>query len=120
MSIAPVSVSLDEPLPHNNEAERAVLGAIIINNNAFYRVIGTIDTESFFKDHHRKIFAAMRALAEQSRPVDLLTLSDQLLRGGELKDIGGPAYLSSLVDVVPDIANVEWYASLVKETANKR
>jgi replicative DNA helicase len=120
MSIAPVSVSLDEPLPHNTEAERAVLGAIIINNNAFYRVIGTIDTDSFFKDNHRKIFAAMRALAEQSRPVDLLTLTDQLLRSADLKDIGGPAYLSSLVDVVPDIANVEWYAGLVKETANKR
>jgi replicative DNA helicase len=120
MSIAPVSVSLDEPLPHNTEAERAVLGAIIINNNAFYRVIGTIDTDSFFKDHHRRIFSGMRALAEQSRPIDLLTLTDQLLRNGNLKDVGGPAYLSSLVDVVPDIANVEWYANLVRETANKR
>ena len=120
MSLVPVSVSLDEPLPHNTEAERAVLGAIIINNNVFYRVIGTIDTESFFKDHHRKIFAAMRTLAEESRPIDLLTLSDQLIRTGELKNVGGAAYLSGLVDVVPDIANVEWYAELVKETSNKR
>jgi len=119
-SLVPVSVSLDEPLPHNAEAERAVLGAIIINNNVFYRVIGTIDTESFFKDHHRKIFAAMRTLAEESRPIDLLTLSDQLIRSDELKSVGGAAYLSSLVDVVPDIANVEWYAELVKETSNKR
>jgi replicative DNA helicase len=120
MSLATVGISLDEPLPHNNEAERAVLGAIIINNNAFYRVIGTIDTDSFFKDHHRKIFAAMRVLAEESKPIDLLTLSEQLLRSGALKEIGGASYLSSLVDVVPDIANVEWYAGLVKETANKR
>lgn len=120
MSIAPVGISLDEPLPHNAEAERAVLGAIIINNHAFYRVIGTIDTESFFKDHHRKIFAAMRNLAEASRPIDLLTLTDQLITNGDLKDVGGPAYLSSLVDVVPDIANVEWYAELVKEKANLR
>ncbi|MGZ8867607.1 MAG: replicative DNA helicase [Thermoanaerobaculia bacterium] len=120
MSLAPVGISLDEPLPHNTEAERAVLGAIIINNNAFYRVIGTVDSDSFFKDHHRKIFAAMRVLAEESRPIDLLTLTGQLVRSGALKDIGGSAYLSSLVDVVPDIANVEWYAELVKETANKR
>jgi len=117
MSIAPLNVSLDEPLPHNVEAERAVLGAVLINNNTFYRVIGTIDVESFFKDAHRKIFAAMRRLAEQSRPIDVITLREELMHGGDLKDIGGAAYLSSLLDVVPDIANVEWYASLVKEKA---
>jgi len=120
MSLAPVSISLDEPLPHNVEAERAVLGAILINNHAFYRIIGTIDTESFFKDSHRKIFAAMRRLAEQSQPIDILTLRNDLDRQNHLKDVGGGAYLSSLMDVVPDIANVEWYAELVKETAMRR
>jgi replicative DNA helicase len=120
MSLAPVGISLDEPLPHNVDAERAVLGAIIINNNAFYRVIGTIDTESFFKDGHRKIFAAMRRLAEQSRPIDVITLREELVHSGDLQDAGGIAYLSSLIDVVPDIANVEWYAELVKEKATMR
>ena len=121
MSVASISgIALDEPLPNNVEAERAVLGAIIINNHAFYRVIGRIDTESFFKDAHRKIFAAMRRLAEQSRPVDLLTLREELLRTADLNDSGGVAYLSSLIDVVPDIANVEWYADIVREKANMR
>jgi replicative DNA helicase len=120
MSLAPVGISLDEPLPHNVDAERAVLGAIIINNNAFYRVIGTIDTESFFKDSHRKIFAAMRRLAEQSRPMDVITLREELVRSGDVQDAGGTPYLSSLIDVVPDIANIEWYAELVKEKATMR
>jgi replicative DNA helicase len=120
MSLVPVAVSLDEPLPHNVEAERAVLGAIIMNNHAFYRVIATIDTDSFFKDAHRKIFGAMRRLAEQSRPMDLLTLREELVRSADLKDAGGAGYISSLVDVVPDIANVEWYADIVKEKALMR
>jgi replicative DNA helicase len=120
MALAPLEVSLDDPLPHNVEAERAVLGAVIMNNNAFYRIIGTVDTPSFFKDSHRKIFAAMRRLAENSRPIDLITLRDELERAADLKDAGGSSYVSSLVDVVPDIANVEWYASLVKEKATLR
>lgn len=120
MSAAPLNISLDEPLPHNTEAERAVLGAIIINNNAFYRVIGKVDTETFFKDAHRKIFAAMRRLAEQSRPIDLITLREEITRAGDLKDVGGATYVSSLVDGIPDIANIEWYADLVKEKATLR
>jgi replicative DNA helicase len=120
MSAASLNISLDEPLPHNVEAERAVLGAIIINNHAFYRVLGKIDTDSFFKDAHRRIFASIRSLAETSRPIDLVTLRDELDRAGALKEVGGASYVSSLVDVVPDIANVEWYADLIREKATKR
>jgi replicative DNA helicase len=115
-----VGVRLDEPLPQVPDAERAVLGAIIMNNHAFYRVIGTIDTDSFYKDGHRKIFGAMRRLAELSSPIDVLTLREELLRSSDLKEVGGAAYLSSLVDVVPDIANVEWYADLVREKSMLR
>ena len=66
MSVAQLDVTLDRPLPQSPDAERAVLGAILENPNAFYRVVSVIDTEDFFKDSHRSIFAAIRSLAEKS------------------------------------------------------
>ncbi|HKS24683.1 MAG TPA: replicative DNA helicase [Thermoanaerobaculia bacterium] len=120
MSIAQLDVAIDRPLPQSPDAERAVLGSILINNNAFYRVIGTIDTEDFFKDAHRSIFATMRSLAEQSREIDLLTLKEELARRAQLEQVGGSAYISSLVDNIPDVAHVERYAEIVKEKSTLR
>jgi replicative DNA helicase len=122
MSIAPLpaDVSLDRPLPQNPEAERSVLGSILINNHAFYRVLGTIDIADFFKDAHRLIFTAMRKLAEQSRAIDLITLKEVLAKEGQLEQVGGSAYISSLVAGIPDIANVERYAAIVKEKSTLR
>jgi len=102
-------------MPQSPDAERAVLGAILLNNNSFYRVIGIVDTPDFFKDANRTIFATMRVLAELSRPIDLLTLKEQLAKNAQLEGVGGYAYITSLVDFVPDIANVERYAQVVKE-----
>src|SRR6266508_5754692 len=121
MSIAQLdTVAIDRPLPQSPDAERAVLGSILINNNAFYRVMGTIDTEDFFKDAHRSIFATMRSLAEQSREIDLLTLKEELARHAQLEHVGGSAYIASLVDGIPDVANVERYARIVKEKSMLR
>ncbi len=120
MSAAQLDVALDRPLPQSTDAERAVLGSILINNNAFYRVLGTIDTPDFFRDAHRTIFGAMRALAEQSREIDLLTLKDELAKRAVLDGVGGSAYISSLVDGIPDVANVERYARIVKEKSTLR
>jgi len=120
MTVAQLDVTLDRPMPQSPDAERAVLGAILINNHAFYRVIGTIDTEDFFKDAHRTIFATMRRMAEQSREIESLTLKEELAKHAQLDQVGGFAYLSALVDVVPDIANVERYAQIVKEKSMLR
>ncbi|MGZ8797363.1 MAG: replicative DNA helicase, partial [Thermoanaerobaculia bacterium] len=120
MTAAQLDVALDRPLPQSTDAERAVLGSVLINNNSFYRVLGTIDTPDFFKDAHRTIFAAMRHLAEQSREIDLLTLKDELGKRAQLEQVGGSAYISSLVDGIPDIANVERYARIVKEKSTLR
>jgi replicative DNA helicase len=113
-------VLLDRPLPQSPEAERAVLGSILINNNAFYRVVATIATEDFFRDANRTIFEAMRGLAEHSQEIDLLTLKNALSSRGLLDQVGGSAYVSSLVDGIPDIANVERYAAIVKEKSMLR
>ncbi|HEX7190776.1 MAG TPA: replicative DNA helicase [Thermoanaerobaculia bacterium] len=107
-------------MPQSPDAERAVLGSILENPNAFYRVISLVDTEDFFKDAHRLIFAAIRSLAEKSVEIDLLTVKHELAKRSQLEQAGGSAYVSSLTDVVPDIANVERYARIVKEKSTLR
>ena len=120
MSAVQLDTVLDRPLPQSPDAERAVLGSILINNNAFYRVVGLVETEDFFKDAHRSIFATMRMLAEQSREIDLLTLEDELAKRAQLDHVGGSGYISSLIDGIPDVANVERYARIVKEKSMLR
>lgn len=120
MSVAQLEVSLDRQMPQSPDAERAVLGAILINNNAFYRIIGTIDTEDFFKDAHRTIFGTMRRMAERSQDIEPLTLKEELAKYAQLEQVGGVAYVTSLMDVVPDVANVERYAAIVKEKSMLR
>ena len=120
MSVAQLDVALDRPMPQSPDAERAILGAILINNHAFYRVIGTIDTDDFFKDAHRTIFGTMRRMAERSQEIEALTLKEELAKHAQLDQVGGVAYVSSLVDVVPDVANVERYARIVKEKSMLR
>lgn len=111
---------MDRTLPHNLEAEKAVLGAILINNLAFNQAAEVIDSEDFFRVAHQRIFDKMVGLNERNQPVDLVTLKDELARAGELDDVGGPAYISSLTDGVPRSANVEHYAKIVKEKATLR
>lgn len=120
MSVAQLDISLDRQMPQSPDAERAVLGAILINNNAFYRIIGTIDTEDFFRDAHRTIFATMRRMAEHSQEIEALTLKEELAKHAQLDQVGGISYIASLMDVVPDVANVERYAHIVKEKSMLR
>jgi replicative DNA helicase len=111
---------MDRPLPHNLEAEKCVLGAILIHNPAFNQAAEVIDAQDFFRDAHRRIFDKMVALSERNEPVDLVTLKDELGRSGDLDDVGGPAYIASLTDGVPRSANVEYYARIVKEKSTLR
>jgi replicative DNA helicase len=120
MTVAQLDVTLDRQMPQSPDAERAVLGSILINNHAFYRVIGTIDTEDFFKDSHRTMFATMRRMAERSQEIEPLTLKEELAKHAQLDQAGGVAYISSLLDAVPDVANVERYAKIVKEKSMLR
>ncbi len=107
-------------LPHNLDAERSVLGAILIDNGMFDTAIEVIRPEAFFRDAHRRLFEKMIALAERRDPIDPLTLTEELARSGELEEVGGPAYITSLVDGVPRATNVEYYAKIVKEKATLR
>jgi replicative DNA helicase len=111
---------MDRTLPHNLEAEKCVLGAILINNHAFNQAAEVIDAGDFFRDAHRRIFEKMVTLTDRNEPVDVVTLKDELTRSGELEDVGGPAYISGLTDGVPRSANIEHYAKIVKEKSTLR
>jgi len=97
-----------------------VLGAILINNQAFNQAAEVIDSQDFFRDAHRRIFEKMVGLTDRNQPVDFVTLTDELTRSGELEEVGGPAYVSALTDGVPRSANVEYYARIVKEKSTLR
>ena len=105
----------ERTLPHNLEAERSVLGAILLHNDAFNTAVEAIDSNDFYRDAHRRIFDKMVTLAERGEAIDLVTLKEALNRAGDLDAVGGPAYISALVDGVPRSTNVEHYARIIKE-----
>ena len=106
---------IDKIPPQNIEAERAVLGSMLLEEEAVADVLDLINADSFYNESHRKIFHAVLALYNESKPVDLITLSEELRRRGELETIGGAGYLTELTNVVPTAANVLHHAKLVKE-----
>jgi replicative DNA helicase len=110
----------ERTLPHNLEAERSVLGAILLHNDAFDLAAEVIDAPDFFRDAHRRIFDKMVKLAQRGDAIDLVTLKEELGRSGELDEVGGPAYITALVDGVPRSTNIEYYARIIKEKATLR
>src|SRR5687767_9822865 len=115
-----VVAAAERTLPHNLEAERSVLGAILVHNDAFNLAAQVIDAADFYRDAHRRIFDKMVALSERGQAIDFVTLKEELARGGDLDEVGGPAYVASLADGVPRATNVEYYARIVKEKATLR
>ena len=117
MPETPVS---ERSLPHNLEAEKAVLGAVLIDNEQFNRAAELIDSPDFYRHAHQQIFDKMVSLIDRDEVIDLVTLKEELNRAGNLNEVGGPAYIASLVDGVPKSTNVEYYAKIVKEKATLR
>ncbi|MBI3049902.1 MAG: replicative DNA helicase [Acidobacteria bacterium] len=115
-----VVAAAERSLPHNLEAERSVLGAILIHNDAFNLAAQVIDAGDFYRDAHRRIFNRMVELNERGQAIDFVTLKEELARNAELDEAGGPAYVASLADGVPRATNVEYYARIVKEKATLR
>jgi replicative DNA helicase len=110
----------ERTLPHNLEAEKCVLGAILIHNDAFNNAAEVIDSHDFFRDAHRRIFEKMIRLYERGQAIDFVTLKEELARSGELDAVGGPAYIAGLADGVPRYSNVDHYAKIVKEKSTLR
>ena len=110
-------ITLERTLPHNLEAERSILGAIILENRGLNQAQEILREEDFYRESHRKIYRVMAALTERSAAIDLITLKNELIRSGDLEAVGGHSYISSLLDGVPRSANVEHYARIIKEKA---
>ena len=110
----------ERALPHSLEAERAVLGAVIINNVGFDLASGVVMARSFYREAHRRIWDAIVALRQAGSVVDTLTVKTRLAQAGVLEAVGGPAYIASLTDGVPRSTNVEHYAQIVAEKATLR
>jgi replicative DNA helicase len=109
--------ALERPLPHNLEAERSILGAVLLDNHALNAAVEKLRSEDFFLPQHRRIFERMIQLGEKQQGIDTVTLMEDLSRRGELEAAGGVAYLSQLADGLPRLTNVEHYARIVKEKA---
>ncbi len=107
-------------LPQNLEAERAVLGSILIDNLSLATVAPILKESDFFLDTHRRIYRAIAELSARSSVIDLVTVREELDREGALDRAGGQAYLAALIDGIPDVANVEHYARIVKEKSTLR
>jgi replicative DNA helicase len=104
-------------LPANIDAERSILGAILLDNFAYNQAAEHLRTEDFSLDSHRRIYARMVDLAESSRPIDMITLIEELDRHKDLQAIGDVAYVSSLVDGVPERPSIEHYVKIVRDKA---
>ncbi|MFI5235164.1 MAG: replicative DNA helicase [Gemmatimonadales bacterium] len=106
--------------PWDNDAEQAVLGAMLLDQDAALRAAELLEDWMFYAERHRRIFRAMLHLTEQRIVIDQLTLRDELVRRGELDSTGGLPYVAELVDAVPTAANLEFHAGIVREKAIQR
>jgi replicative DNA helicase len=127
MSSSPVEFSITPPPrvdpyrdrqpPYTQEAEQAVLGAMLLDQDAILRAGEHVDDTMFYREGHRRIFRSMLSISERGEVVDPLTLADELARRGELEASGGKDYIAFLIDAVPTSANVEYHAKIVREKA---
>lgn len=104
-------------LPHNLEAEQAVLGAVLLDGSAFAQASERLRGDDFYRTAHRLIYEVMMEVSEQGDPIDLITVSAMLKDRHHLEEVGGVSYLSQLANAVPTSANVSYYAEIVEEKA---
>ncbi len=108
---------MEKLLPQNIEAESGVLGSIIIDPEAIVQIADFLMAEDFYRDAHRTIYEVIIQLYEQQQPADFITICDELESRGKLESVGGPSYVTSLINQVPTSGNVEYYGRIVERTA---
>lgn len=115
-----VQKSLDKILPHNSEAEEAMIGSLFIDNEAILKVVDYVSSDDFYSPANAAVYQSISNLFQQKSPIDLVTVSEELERQGLLETIGGALYLSRLVNSVPTASHVLQYATIVKEKKTLR
>src|SRR6266513_2991508 len=103
--------------PWSNEAEQAVLGAMLLDQDAALKAAEVLDDTMFYREGHRLLFRSMIALTERGDVIDPVTLRDELSRRGDLDRAGGMEYIATLIDVVPTAANVDYHARIIRDKA---
>src|SRR5690606_22276184 len=111
---------IDRLPPHSQEAEEAVLGSLLIDPDAILEVASFLKPEAFYREHNKWIFQAILDLHEAREPLDFVTLTEMLRKREQLEDVGGEAYLISLLNAVPTSVNAQSYARLVEAAALRR
>src|SRR3990167_8913079 len=110
----------ERDLPHSLDAEKALLGAILVHQEHYDTAAALLKPEQFYRDAHRRLFLAMAILRHEHIGIDFVTIKNQLLCSGTLDEVGGPAYVSSLASGVPKATNVKHYAGIIAEKAALR
>ena len=106
--------------PQNSEAEASLLGAVLLDSDAIVKIADIVTPQDFYEERHRRIYEAVLQLYEKHKPIDILTLTDQLKGTGFLDIVGGASYLTELTNFVPTAAHVEQYAEIVSQKALRR
>ena len=109
-----------QSIPHNREAEEAVLGSVLVNTEVYYDLAHFLSADDFFLHRNQWIWEAFTRLQEQRQPIDLLTVGEQLDSQGRLVEVGGHAYLTGLINNVPSSIHAEAYGHMVEEAATRR
>jgi len=112
-----MSVLLEKIIPHNLEAEQAVLGSMMIDKEAQYTAVEILQAEDFYKDSHQVIFKSLLSLDAKGEPADMITLTEELRQQNNLEKSGGVGYIAAIANTVPTAANVRHYANIVAEKA---
>ena len=117
----PTSNTAERTQPQALEVERAVLGAMLIDNMAINRVVEVLgDETAFYHTPHRRIYAAIQKMSERGEPIDQVTLTEELVRRGQLDDVGGAVLIAELASEMATAANAEYHAQIVLEKAQRR
>jgi len=101
--------------PHSIDAEQSILGGLLLNNDSWDHIAGIVNEEDFYRRDHRLIFKAIRNQIEEGKPCDVVTLSERLESHNSIDDVGGLAYLGSLVNNTPSASNIRAYSEIVRE-----
>jgi len=114
------SLALEKGMPCSMDAERAILGAVLLDNQCFDQAASKIKAGDFHLDSHRRLFFRMCELAEVGKPIDFVTLTEQLGQHKEIEAVGGVAYVTSLTDGLPRVKNISQYVNIVKDKSMLR
>ncbi|HZR27381.1 MAG TPA: replicative DNA helicase [Terriglobales bacterium] len=115
--MATTDLNLDRSMPASLDAERSILGAVLLDNDILPQAAESLRADDFSLDSHRRIYMRMLELNETGRPIDIITLTEELSRKKEVESVGGVAYLSSLTEGLPRRENIEHYVKIVKDKA---